>query len=107
MPTCTAQADPFTAVCPGQRHAVYRELARGGPIHRITLPTGQPVWLVTGYREAREALTDPRLAKGASPATRRAWELVPDSLRDNARRGLAGFGAGVVVMAALAAALNV
>lgn len=78
MPTCTAQADPFTAVCPGQRHAVYRELARGGPVDRITMPTGQPAWLVTGYAEARAALTDPRLVKGVSPATARARELVPE-----------------------------
>jgi cytochrome P450 len=78
MPTRTVQADPFTAGCPGQRHAIYRELGAGGPIHRITMPTGQPAWLITGYQEARAALTDPRLVKGMSPATERAWELAPE-----------------------------
>jgi cytochrome P450 len=47
-------------------------------VHRITLPTGEQAWLLTGYREARAALNDPRLVKGVSPATARAQELVPD-----------------------------
>jgi cytochrome P450 len=86
MPTCAhalaiEHADPFTAVRPGQRHEAYRALAQTGPVHRIALPTGERAWLVTGYREVRAALTDPRLAKSASPATARAQELVPTSRR--------------------------
>jgi len=36
---------------PGQRHQAYAQLARTGPVHRITLPTGTPAWLVTGHDE--------------------------------------------------------
>lgn len=55
--------DPFTATGPGQRHAVYAALAAAGPVHRISLPTGEPAWLITGHDETRQALHDPRLIK--------------------------------------------
>src|SRR5215475_280745 len=32
------------------------------PIHRVQLPNGVPVWLVTGYTEVRAVLSDPRLS---------------------------------------------
>lgn len=56
--------DPFTAVPEGARHAALEELARGGPLHRMVLPTGVPAWVITGYAEVRAALADPRLVKG-------------------------------------------
>ena len=34
-------------------------------MHRITLPSGVPAWLVLGYDEARAALADPRLSNGS------------------------------------------
>jgi hypothetical protein len=40
--------DPFGAVTADKRHAVYADLARRGPVHRITTPAGTPAWLVTG-----------------------------------------------------------
>ena len=55
--------DPFTATGAGERHAVYAALAAAGPVHRITLPTGEPAWLITGYDEVRQALHDPRVVK--------------------------------------------
>src|SRR6185437_4688789 len=55
--------DPFTATGAAERHAAYAALAAAGPVHKITLPTGAPAWLVTGYDEARQALHDPRLVK--------------------------------------------
>jgi cytochrome P450 len=39
------------------------------------MPGGTPVWLVTGYAEARAALTDPRLRK-----TMPGWHPEPDSI---------------------------
>ncbi|GAA5159635.1 cytochrome P450 [Pseudonocardia eucalypti] len=57
-------ADPFTASAPGQRYAVYAELARSGSAHRITLPTGAPAWLITGRDDVRRLLTDRRVVKG-------------------------------------------
>jgi cytochrome P450 len=32
-------------------------------VHQLVLPSGTPVWLVTRYEEARQALNDPRLSK--------------------------------------------
>lgn len=42
---------------------LYARLHEQGPIHRVCLPDGIPVWLVTGYAEVREALRDDRLAR--------------------------------------------
>lgn len=44
-----------------ERHAGYAGLRDGSPVRRITLASGTTGWLVTGYEEARKALTDPRL----------------------------------------------
>ena len=44
-------------------HPVYAALRRSAPVHRVVLPTGVPVWLVTRYDEGRQALGDPRLSK--------------------------------------------
>lgn len=55
--------DPFTAVT-GNRLSAYAALAEVGPVHRITMPSGAPAWLVTGHDEVRRALTDKRVVKG-------------------------------------------
>ncbi|MDQ3988055.1 MAG: cytochrome P450, partial [Actinomycetota bacterium] len=60
----TGQVDPFTAVAEGQRQEAYAALARSGPVHRITTPTGVPAWMITGHAEVRRVLADPRLVKG-------------------------------------------
>ncbi|MEU0537387.1 cytochrome P450 family protein [Amycolatopsis tolypomycina] len=39
------------------------KLGTDSPIHKVSMPDGMPAWLVTGYREARRALSDPRLAR--------------------------------------------
>ncbi|MER6715278.1 MULTISPECIES: cytochrome P450 [unclassified Streptomyces] len=44
-------------------HAVYRELRRRGPVHRVRLPGGLTAWLIVRYEEARVALSDPRFRK--------------------------------------------
>jgi len=72
--------DPFTATGAGERHAAYAALATAGPVHRITLPTGDPAWLVTGYDEARQALHDRRLAKSARVLTTIGRGVVPPEL---------------------------
>ncbi|GAA0584043.1 cytochrome P450 [Kribbella sandramycini] len=43
-------------------HRVAELLRAEGPVRHVVLPTGMPAWLVTGYAEARELLTDPRLS---------------------------------------------
>ncbi|WP_328967391.1 cytochrome P450 family protein [Streptomyces sp. NBC_00239] len=43
-------------------HAVYARLRAQGPVHRVALPDGSPVWLVTREAEVRQGLADPRLS---------------------------------------------
>jgi cytochrome P450 len=47
-------ADPYQA---------YAALHAEGPVHRVYLTDGVPVWLVTDFETAREALRDPRLSR--------------------------------------------
>lgn len=68
----TSDLDPFTATAPGARHAAYSRLAERGPVHRIALPNGAPVRLVTGHDEVRALLDDPRLRKAARVGRPRA-----------------------------------
>ena len=41
---------------------VYRQLRDAAPVQRAVLTGGVPVWLITGYDEARALLADPRLS---------------------------------------------
>jgi cytochrome P450 len=50
-----------------ERHRAYAELHRSGPVHQVVLPHGEAGWLITGYEEARTALTDPRIAAVEPP----------------------------------------
>ncbi|MEV0262299.1 cytochrome P450 [Streptomyces sp. NPDC050617] len=43
-------------------HAAAAVLRDKGPVLPVILPTGLPVWLVTGYEEARSLFLDPRLS---------------------------------------------
>jgi hypothetical protein len=45
--TKLAHGDPFAATGLGERVKVYARLAEQAPVHRITLPDGEPAWLVT------------------------------------------------------------
>ncbi|MEW2549310.1 cytochrome P450 [Streptomyces sp. NPDC047002] len=56
-------SDPFNAVEEGRRHVLWARMNATGAVHRAVLPHGAPAWLITGYAEARAALTDARLAK--------------------------------------------
>lgn len=47
------QADPFP---------IYARLREAAPAHRVSLPGGAPVWVVTRYADVRAALTDPRFS---------------------------------------------
>jgi cytochrome P450 len=44
-------------------YPVYERLRAQGPVSRVTMPGGHPVWVITRYAEARAALADPRLVK--------------------------------------------
>jgi cytochrome P450 len=59
---------PLTAEVAADPEELFKALGDRRPVHRVTLPDGMPSWLVTGYREAREALTDPRLLRSVDVA---------------------------------------
>ena len=71
---------PFATTDGLLRHASYAALAAAAPVHRITLPTGQSAWLITGYNEARHALHDPRLVKSEVTAANTGHGLLPDEV---------------------------
>lgn len=53
-------ADFLLAGAP-ERHAAYAQLRDTGSVYRITLQSGQPGWLITGYETVRKALAHPHL----------------------------------------------
>ncbi|HEV2933659.1 MAG TPA: cytochrome P450, partial [Streptosporangiaceae bacterium] len=56
-------------------YSVHARLRAQRPVARVIMPGGLPAWLVTGYAEARAALTDPRLHK-----LPRGWRPEPHSM---------------------------
>ncbi len=62
LPTA-ASASPFAETTGTDRLAAFAEWAANGPVKRITLPTGVPVWLITGYAETRQLLAHPDVVK--------------------------------------------
>jgi len=56
-------------------YSVHARLRAEHPVAQVVMPGGTPAWLVTGYAEARAALTDPRLLK-----LPKDWRPDPDSL---------------------------
>ncbi|MGK5532934.1 cytochrome P450 family protein [Streptomyces sp. URMC 129] len=47
-------------------HPVYRQWREEGGVRHVVFPGGVKGWVVTGHAEARAALADPRLRKGAA-----------------------------------------
>src|SRR5215469_3276796 len=56
-------------------YSVHARLRAQHPVAQVVMPGGMPAWLVTGYAQARSALTDPRLSK-----LPKGWRPEPDSL---------------------------
>jgi cytochrome P450 len=52
----------------GDPLALRQLLGERSPIHRASLPDGMPGWLITGAKEARRALSDPRLVRSNTAA---------------------------------------
>src|SRR5246127_4533893 len=55
--------------------SVHARLRARGPVTPVVMPGGTPVWMITGYAEARAALADPRLSKHMP-----GWHPEPDSI---------------------------
>ena len=58
-------------------YSVHARLRAQRPVTPVIMPGGAPVWLITGYAEARAALADPRLRKN-----RPGWQPASDSIFD-------------------------
>src|SRR5215469_16419046 len=56
-------------------YSVHARLRAQHPVAQVIMPGGTPAWLVTGYAQARAALTDPRLHK-----LPKGWRPDPDSM---------------------------
>jgi cytochrome P450 len=56
-------------------YSVHARLRDRYPVARVVMPGGTPAWLITGYTQARAALTDPRLLK-----LPKGWRPEPGSM---------------------------
>src|SRR5215211_3063422 len=57
------QVDLFDTAFKANPYPTYAELRSTAPIHRITLPDGRGVWLVTGYEDVLAIFKDERFVK--------------------------------------------
>lgn len=53
---------PFGEAFQADPYAVYARLRAEGSVHRVALPDGAPVWLVTHEADVRQGLADGRLS---------------------------------------------
>ncbi|KPI32899.1 Linalool 8-monooxygenase [Actinobacteria bacterium OV450] len=53
---------PFDEAFARDPHAVHARLRAAGPVHRVALPDGSPVWLVTRAPDVRDGLADARFS---------------------------------------------
>ncbi|WJV45194.1 cytochrome P450 [Streptomyces flavofungini] len=59
----------------------YAELREKGPLVHVSLPGLEtPVWLVTGYEDAKDALTDPRFVRDATKLTGQEGPSIADQM---------------------------
>jgi cytochrome P450 len=59
---------PLRRTSPTQVPAEYERIRAEQPVCPVTLPTGDPAWLVTRNRDARQVMTDRRLSRAAACA---------------------------------------
>ncbi|MEU9507202.1 cytochrome P450 [Micromonospora sp. NPDC048170] len=73
-------AFPMPSPFPGEPPAEFARLRAEEPVTRVTLPTGDEAWLVTGYAENRVVLTDARFSRAAAaaPGAPRLQPIPPD-----------------------------
>ncbi|MEO3814010.1 cytochrome P450 [Sphaerisporangium sp. B11E5] len=77
---------PQKRTCPYQPPAGYQEIGERGPVLKVSLFDGREAWMVTGYKEAREILTDPNLS---SNRTHPGFPIIAPRLRSQIARTLA------------------
>ncbi|MFF5212009.1 cytochrome P450 [Streptosporangium sp. NPDC000396] len=71
---------PFTPRRPGELAPEFGRLRKEEPVARVTFPTGDSAWLVTGYEDNRIVLSDPRFSRAATtlPGAPRLQPIPPD-----------------------------
>ncbi|MFI5697290.1 cytochrome P450 [Kribbella sp. NPDC051586] len=79
---------PFTETSGIARHWGFEDLAAKGPVQRLTLFTGVPVCLVTGYAETRELLAHPDVVR--SPLDGPHRDTMMDELINRTERHMLG-----------------
>ncbi|MFF1614527.1 cytochrome P450 [Amycolatopsis sp. NPDC058278] len=53
---------PLARTCPFAPPPAYEKLREAGPVHRVTLQSGQEAWAVTRLEDVRTVLNDPRFS---------------------------------------------
>jgi cytochrome P450 len=73
---------PFTETSGQARLRGFAEVAAEGPLQYVTLFTGVPVWLVTGYAEARQLLAHPDVVRSSldGPHRDHVWDDLTNSM---------------------------
>ncbi|AEK39386.1 cytochrome P450 [Amycolatopsis mediterranei S699] len=61
-PATRDETFPLLRTCPFAPPPAYGELREAGPVHRVTLQSGQEAWAVTRLEDVRQLLTDPRFS---------------------------------------------
>ncbi|MFC6161728.1 cytochrome P450 [Kribbella sp. NPDC058693] len=79
---------PFTETSGIARHWGFEDLAAKGPVQRLTLFTGVPVCLITGYAETRELLAHPDVVR--SPLDGPHRDTMMDDLINRTERHMLG-----------------
>ncbi|MEV4442990.1 cytochrome P450 [Streptomyces sp. NPDC049577] len=79
IPPAVALPQPFDAAFLADPYPGYARLREAGAVHRIALPDGSPVWLVTREADVRAWIADPRLSvnKARSGTGYRGFTLPP------------------------------
>src|SRR5215212_10728252 len=57
------EVDPFDPTFKANPYPTYARLRSTAPVHRVTLPDGRGVWLVSRYDDVASVLRDERFAK--------------------------------------------
>ena len=91
-PAPDAPAYPMPRTCPLSLAPGYAKLQEEGPVARVTMPNGEPAWIVTRHREVRQALTEPRVS---ADRTRPGYPVFPgipsrEVMRESFRGGIMG-----------------
>jgi cytochrome P450 len=74
---------PFDTEFYADPYPVYARLREEAPIHRVCLPEGPPVWLVTRYDDVSELLKDRRLVRNRRHSNGDyTVEILPEFVRD-------------------------